>query len=242
MVNSRREYGITFNGIRSNEFGLDVIEDKTIGFPSKVKIVQKLPYSNNVIDLSAIYGEETYDERNLEFTLLTYPKSNATKDEIYQMWTKAVDWLMNTNGKVPLIDDVMSDYFYLAEVQKAPDFKEFMYYGKLTVEFVCYPYRIKILEEGDDDWDSFDFEDGIAQEVDFNVNGELNIELENSSEHGSEPEVETDSEMTIFIAGKTVVLSNGIHTYPDIYFSKGIIKMKIVGKGYICFHWHKEVI
>ncbi|MFS1134951.1 hypothetical protein [Enterococcus hirae] len=48
----------------------------------------------------------------------------------------------HSTTKTKLIDDVMPDYYYLAEVQEAPTFEEAVRFGTLTVKFQCYPFRI----------------------------------------------------------------------------------------------------
>ncbi len=66
-----------------------------------------------------MYGGQSYGERKLKFTFLIVESDRFDKNALYTQWTKTVNWLMGVNHKVKLKDDVMSDYYYLGEVQEA---------------------------------------------------------------------------------------------------------------------------
>lgn len=165
MVEDFRKYGIWFNGHHSSEFGLTVGEGKKIGFPKKKKVVVGIPHSNKNYDFSSVIGKQSYEERELVIPFNIHDTSMWTKERMYVMVTRVTNWLMGTNKKTPLYDDVMKDYYYLAEVQDAPDFDEMTRHGVLEITFKCYPFRIARLAEGNDIWDTFNFELDVFQEV-----------------------------------------------------------------------------
>jgi len=233
-VNSN-DYGIEFNGQRSTEFGLEVIYPKEIGLPAKTKILQTLPYSNTVLDLSELYGGQPYGERTIKLAFNVYQFGRVNKDRLYITFTKVVNWLMAPNHKVKLKDDVMSDYYYLGEVRSAPTFAEVLRYGTLTVEFTCSPFRIHELAEGADVWDEFNFELDVAQEVNYQVNGNRTITLINSGQPAT-CTVNVTSNLSLSNFG---VLSAGTNA---ITLPAGETVLAITGNGQITFNWHKEVI
>ena len=238
---SKYAYGIVFDGQRSNDFGLDV-SDKVIGMPAKTKVIQELPYSNHVIDLSEIYGNQQYKERIYEMTFIVRDAEDWSKDRLYIMWTKAVNWLMNPSHKVKLVDDNMSNYYYLAEVQAKPDWNEFRIYGLLKVEFVCYPFRISELAEGNDIWDDFNFELDIAQNTDYEINGSRTITLFNVGSNSVAPQLISTAPFTITMNNQQFTLGAGTYDSPDFMLMTGETRLTVTGTGKLSFVWHKELI
>lgn len=159
-------YGIAFNGHHSSEFGLQVLQGKQIGFPTKIKSLVSIPHSSNEYDFSSVVGVQAYSDRIVS---IPFHIKKMDKESLYNEWTKIVNWLMGTDSKTPLYDDLMDEYYYMAEVREAPEFNELLTRGTLTVNFTCYPFRISKLREGNDIWDTFNFELDVAQQTKFNI-------------------------------------------------------------------------
>src|SRR5699024_4359507 len=158
-------YGIRFNGKHSHkDMGVTLGVERDIGYPEKNKIKVQVPFYNVEYDFSFLYGEQTYTERQLTYTfnVLDMDVINTT-ERINILETKLSNWLMNSNGKKRLYDDVIPNYYYLAEVEGGLDFDELWNSGTLTVEFTAYPFMIAELQEGNDIWDTFNFELDVAQ-------------------------------------------------------------------------------
>ncbi|MFL2124071.1 distal tail protein Dit [Marinilactibacillus psychrotolerans] len=160
------DYGIRFNGHHSSEFGLRILQGKQIGFPTKIKSLVSVPHSSNEYDFSSVVGVQAYSDRTVS---IPFHIKKMDKESLYNEWTKIVNWLMGTDSKTPLYDDLMDEYYYMAEVREAPEFNELLTRGTLTVNFTCYPFRISELREGNDIWDTFNFELDVAQTTTFQV-------------------------------------------------------------------------
>lgn len=240
-IKSKYQYGIEFNGHRSNDFGLDV-QDKTVGMPEKNKITQAIPFSNTVLDISDLYGGQTYKERTVKITFIVRDGVDPSKERLYSLWTQVVNWLMAPGRKVKLKDDIMHNYYYLAEVEKEPSWDEMRAYGKLSVEFNCYPFRIDELEEGNDIWDEFNFELDIAQVTDFEIVGSRTITLFNMGVTTISPEVVATAPFTIEMGGQRFTLNAGTYSSPDFMLPTGEVAMTVIGTGKLSFNWHKELI
>ncbi|MFL2118551.1 distal tail protein Dit [Marinilactibacillus psychrotolerans] len=160
------DYGIRFNGHHSSEFGLRILQGKQIGFPTKIKSLVSIPHSSNEYDFSSVVGVQAYSDRTVS---IPFHIKKMDKESLYNEWTKIVNWLMGTDSKTPLYDDLMDEYYYMAEVREAPEFNELLTRGTLTVNFTCYPFRISKLPEGNDIWDTFNFELDVAQNLTFQV-------------------------------------------------------------------------
>lgn len=241
-----RQYGITFAGKHSfRDFGLRVI-DKKIDFPKKDKVTITLPYSSQLIDLSELYDETSYGERSLEVTFLVIDQEQYSKDVIYNKMTSFVNYLEQTHGKIELIDDIMPEYYYLAELVDAPKWNEDRHHGKFTAKFSAYPFRIRLNPEGSDIWDEFSFENDVAQNIRHVVNKNYDFILINVGVQAVQPVVVASSEFVLTVNGVEYAVKSGITdpidaAYP-VTLPVGENKLHVIGTGTIEFDWHKEVI
>ncbi len=239
-------YGITFNGKHTwRDFGLRVT-DKSLGFPAKDKVLVTLPYSNHIVDLSNLYGQQIFGSRTLKWTFLVINQSSWPKEILYNRWTQLVNFLEQATTRVPLFDDIMPDYYYLAEVVTAPTWDEYRVYGKFTIEFAAYPFRIHDTLEGNDIWDTFNFEADIAQETKYEISKSKDIILFNIGTSSVQPTIITTSEFTLTINNDAITIPSGRinpenSAYP-VTLSVGENHIHVVGDGSIEFQWHKELI
>ena len=240
MLDSKK-YGIYFNGHHSSEFGLICLQDKKIEMPSKNKILVEIPFSNSKLDLSNIYGDQIFNERTYT-QVFNLKVEQYNKESLYHLWTKVINWLMDTNSKIPLFDDVMQRYYYLAEVQEAPNFEELLHWGSLTVTWQCYPFRISALPEGNDIWNTFDFDFDIAQKVKYTIVDDLEITLLNNSASSVVPSLVTDSDMQINFNNQQITLKKGTTKDSLITLKKGKNILNVTGSGNLEIIFNKELI
>ena len=236
-------YGFKFNGRHTfDDFGITV-SSKNVGYPDKKKIKVAIPFSNVEYDFSELYGDQTYTERPITFVLNVIDKHvlNDTQ-RVNTLETSLVNWLMNSNGKQRLYDDATPGYYYLAEVEGGLNFDELWNYGTLTVEFTAYPFMIAELEEGNDIWDTFNFELDVAQVTEFNVNGTLDVILYNVGTPTLNPKIEASTAMEIIKDNITYNLPSGTSQSDDFKLSSGENKLTIKGNGTIKFTFFKELI
>lgn len=137
---------------------------KNIGLPVKIKNIQRVPFSNIEYDFSYLYGEQTYTNRKLTYDF-NIGIQNISQESMQREKSRIVNWLMNSRGKQPLYDDAIPGWHFLAEVEDELDFKEDDRTGILTVTFTAYPFMIRNVSEGDDIWDTFDFEYDVSQKL-----------------------------------------------------------------------------
>ena len=242
MAKNRFSYGIRFNGHHSSEFGLDVLDNKQISFPSKNKVLVGIPHSSMIYDFSTVTGVQPYKERDFTIPFNIIDRSLWTKDSMYEMWTRVLAWLMGPNKKTELIDDVMSRYYYMAEVQDAPDFDELRFRGTLTVKFKCYPFRIATIRDFNGFWDPFSLEDGIDLDSDFIINGNTEIVFINAGITKIVPLVSASSEMNIIKNGVTFTIPQGNSKSSDLFLDVGLNVMTVLGNGTLSFTFYSEVI
>lgn len=246
MSHFSSQHSFTFAGKNSwTDFGLYLI-DKKLTMPSKNKVGIPPPYTSQLIDLSMFYNEQAYHDRTVQVTFLALKRDSVSKDDAYLAWTKIINWLMPPIGRQPLIDDVMSEFYYLGEVVDAPTWEDYLFNGKFTVTWTCYPFRIHRLQEGNDIWDTFNFDLDVAQQVKYDIDGSRNIVLLNNGAAPIQPTVIADASMTISVNGVVIEVGMGT-TEPDnllqpLTLQVGVNSITINGKGHIEFQWNKEVI
>ncbi|MEC6747329.1 hypothetical protein VXN63_02160 [Marinilactibacillus sp. XAAS-LB27] len=150
--------GIYFNGAHSwRDKQLGISPNKVIGYPEKEKKLYKPPYSNQDFDFSTLYGNQTFSNRKLIYPFNIIARN---KIEMNLQINEIIGWLMGTVGKDKLYDDQLPGYYFMAEVQKEPEFEErWRDGGVLTATFDAYPFRRKDTREGSPYWDDYDITD-----------------------------------------------------------------------------------
>lgn len=232
--------GIEINGKHSyRDLGL-YISERNIGYPSKIKNQERVPYSNTVYDFSGIYGGQEYEERTLQYTFEIAYREKSNDYYIYE--TQAVNWLMSIDKKVELKDDLVPGYYFLAEIVDGPgsDFK--WVGGSLSVTFTAYPFKIGNLYEGNDIWDEFNFLLDYAQITEFEVNGTKDVTLYNNGASVVKPTILASDDMQIKKDGITYNIPSGESDSYDFVLPHLENRLTIIGSGRIQFLYRKELL
>ncbi|MCP9357369.1 phage tail family protein [Liquorilactobacillus satsumensis] len=235
------DYGFTFNGHHSSEFGIKVLNTKSMTLPAKTKVTVQVPYASGLLDLSGAYGNNAFGERSIVFPCeikVGYNNMNMLYAKIEQI----VNWLTSPTGKTKLVDDALPGFYYMAEVQNAPTIQEKSVYSTISVEFTCYPYRFHEVS-GNDIWDLFDFETDLAQELSYAVSGVKNLPLINSGTTNVSLTVTCDSKLSVKIGNNDpTTFSPEDSEQDEVELQPGINIIRVVGNGNIAFSWVEEAI
>ncbi|MBV4447741.1 phage tail family protein [Clostridium tyrobutyricum] len=230
-------YGITFNGKHSlKDIGL-YAEDKTINAPGKKKITDSVPFMHGFYDFSTVgsNGEQVYDTRTITVTLRIIAYS---MEELHTVYSQALEWLMDA-GKQKLQFDFMPDFYFMAEVQDAPDWDKFLKYGLLTVDFVCDPFKYSTSYMGDDIWDTFNFLTDYTQYTnEFEIDGETKVVMYNNGKMIT-PIINCSTAMSLNYGGKTYNLNAGDNKLWGLKLKNGKNELIFSGNGTvkILFRW-----
>lgn len=237
---TRKFYDFEFLDKKPNDFGSNVrVKSHDIGFPAKNKITANVAFSNETYDFSSIYGSQTYGERKVKYVINVLGDTQIDVLTAHSIKTNIINWVMSSDHKVPLFDDKLPGYHFLGEVQGDNDYVDNVKTGELNITFTCYPFMIKDEAEGDDIWDTFDFNNGIAQCVDFDVDGIKEFILINNGIGEVDATVENGADMILIINGTQEQLAKGTN---HIKLKNGVNTIKAMGSCHIHFEWHKEVI
>lgn len=216
------------------------INTKEIGNPAKKKRRVPIPNGNGYYDYASILGEQ-YSERQIKYTFNLGDYRTLRKDVMNSYKIRALNWLMPGEQR-KLIDEAIPGYYFLAEVQEAPTFTEKKGIGTLEVTFTAYPFKISDKLEGDDVWDTFNFELDIAQPTEFTVNGSRNVTVYNQSVHDITPDIEMTGKIMVSLNGQSINFSSGDYTHTPVSLQKGDNLITLTGDGKIYFKFRKEVL
>lgn len=231
---------IIFDGKNSlTDFGV-VVQSASIGLPSKTKNRVQIPNTNIYYDYAALFGD-VYAERTLEYVFLISNVNAMSTAELEHKKFEIANWLM-PGTQHELWDSVIFNYHFVGEVQSSPEYTDNDDYGTFKVDFVCYPFRIRDGAEGDDIWDTFDFETDVAQDTSFSVDSTTNVLLINVGVEPVSPEIIVTGSVTVTIGSTSKTLSAGTYTDTDLILAVGENTVTLSGSGTIKFVWYKEVI
>lgn len=232
--------GFEFNGLHSYKDLNLTIEKRKIGNPSKIKRLERVPFSNQIYDFSNLYGGQEFEERVLEYDV-NIAWGDKSKD-FFSYETEVINWLMAASGKVMLKDDLIPGYYFLAEVVEGSDTDFIFVGGRMSIRFNAYPFKIGELYEGNDIWDTFNFILDYAQDTKFDVNGSKSVTLYNPSATTVIPQIIASSEMTVIRGNTQYIIPQGTTKSHDFMLNQNENKLIIQGNGTIEFKFRKELI
>lgn len=234
---------ITFDGVQSYEDMKLYIKEAEIGYPDKLKERIRIPNSNIFYDYADIFGD-IYEERILEYTFILARETKQYSSQELEYWkSQIMNWL-EPRTKHKLEDSVIPYYYFIGEVLSNPEWQQDSQFGYafLKVKINCYPYKISINDMADDIWDSFEFENDVAQELEFEVDRETIKRVYNSSLTPITPKLVVNGSITVENHDEKVNLTSGTYEETEIMLNIGFNEVKLSGNGKIKFSFHKEVL
>lgn len=213
------------------------LASKNISIPKKKKIKETVPFMNGSYDFSLLYGEQTYEERELSYTF------NLISDNKFKLNTlkiKILEWL-NEGIQEPLYDDAIQGFYFLAECESI-DINEKFKDIQITAKFTAYPFKISKLQDSHDIWDEFNFELDMVQDTSFKIDVIKSIQLYNNGSVSTNPIVTCSEDMEIIKGNTTFKFKSGETKSWSFKLDKGLNNLTIKGIGTIEFKWYKEVL
>ena len=228
--------GFTRSGIHTREYGMWLV-NRQAPTPSEKQIIDSVPFMQGVYDFSNILGERVYENRSLTY-VFEIKQQDYERRKINQ--TAIENWLKK-DGVAPLYDDHARGYYYMA---KCTSVNTDDFYGglRVTTTWDAYPFKISELPEGHDIWDEFNFELDASILNEFQVNGELEVNLFNIGASSRVPVINTTSDMTIIKGGVTYHIPVGESKSDSFRLNIGDNILQIIGNGTIKFTWYKELL
>lgn len=233
--------GFTFNGFSTQEDGL-YLYNRSAPTPLEKEKKDSGPFTQGVYDFGMISGERVLDNRPLIFDFYLYER-NYNYRKVDETYLKNA--LMKA-GILPLYDTHDPGYYYLGKCVSV-SVEDDHIFGRLviSIEFDCYPFMIALQEEGNDDWDNFDFELDYSQDNSYYIpNGKtVNIDLMNVGSAGVTPKIIADKPITIIKGNATYQISAGTTEDEEFRIEIGNNPMYVTGNNAtVQFLFYKELI
>lgn len=217
-----------------------VINEANVGLPEKSKTRIQIPNTSLYYDYANIFGD-VYSERTLEYAFLICDVNALNTIELEHRKGMIANWLIPGSQHL-LQDSAIPGYYFKAEVQSSPEYTDNTDYAFFKVSFTCYPFRIRNFEEGKDIWDTFDFDNDVAQDTSFSISGSQKILLINTGSTVLSPGINVTGNLSITMNDETKTFTSGSYTDTGLVLERGKNVVNLSGSGTVQFHFTKEVI
>ncbi|MFT8556008.1 hypothetical protein [Liquorilactobacillus hordei] len=217
-----------------------VINEANVGLPEKSKTRIQIPNTSLYYDYANIFGD-VYSERTLEYTFLICDVNALNTIELEHRKGMIANWLIPGSQHL-LQDSAIPGYYFKAEVQSSPEYTDNTDYAFFKVSFICYPFRIRNFEEGKDTWDTFDFDNDVAQDTSFSISESQKIMLINTGSTVLSPGINVTGNLSITMNDETKTFTSGSYDDTGLVLERGENVVNLSGSGTVQFHFTKEVI
>lgn len=183
------QHYIVFGDFDSRRAGLH-LHERSAPTPEEKENKQSLPYMQGVVDMSNALGNRIYENREITYTFyqpyIREADANACQTTIENQLMQGFDQVLQ--------DSYDTDYRYKGKCSGVVTTDDYAYKRLIVdITFDLYPFKICNYPEGSDDWDSFNFELDVFQDVTFkvvgNVNSDMDISLLNVSQSTQSPTI-----------------------------------------------------
>lgn len=230
---------IQFMNFNSKNEKLYLIE-RNAPTPEEKEILKDIPFKQGVLDFSALLGSRVFKNREIEYVFMLF----NTPYERRKIVERNIKQKLMIHSKNKLFDTHDDNYYWLGkcksvEVENGERFNQL----KVTITFDCYPYMFSRTDYFDDYWDTFYFDEDVANYTKYVVKGSLDFSLFNAGSVAVKPEITVDSRFSVKVNDEEpIVFEAG--SKQDYYLSlrPGLNDVHVEGTGTIKFHYRKEVM
>lgn len=229
--------GITFGDLISKNEGMHLIE-RSAPSPSEKEIIESVAFMQGVHDFSMMMGERVFENRSISYTFHLIEKESSYR----KFDQRQIENSLMKKGLTKLTDTYSPGYYYMGKCVSVETEDDHVY-GRLivTIEFDCYPFKVKEANEGSLFWDDYDVSD-YYQETSFVINGTKTIQFMNVGTVGVTPKIVVSSNFTIVKGGQSLTVNSGTSENKLFRLEVGINTLVVTGNGTIEFSFQKEVI
>lgn len=230
---------IQFMNFNSKNEKLYLIE-RNAPTPEEKEILKDIPFKQGVLDFSALLGSRVFKNREIEYVFMLF----NTPYNQRKIVERNIKQKLMIHSRNKLFDTHDGNYYWLGkcksvEVENGEQFNQL----KVTVTFDCYPYMFSHTNYFDDFWDTFEFDEDVANYTKYVVNGSLEFPLFNAGSVAVKPEITVNSTFRVKVNDEDFIeFQTG--SKQDYYLSlkPGLNKVRVEGNGTIQFHYQKEVM
>lgn len=203
--------GVRFGEFHSwDDFSL-ILSQKMIGTPSPKTETIDIPGGDGVLDLTEVFGEVKYNNRNLSFDFST----KVPQAEFLDLFSRVQNALHGQKMRIVLDDDPA--WYYTGRISVS-EWKAEKNIGKLTIDCDCEPYKTKLSETV----------------VTAAVNGPGTVILMNSK-RSVVPTIDITGEVDLTFGSNSYSLSEGRYDLPAVRLANGENTILLDGAGTATF-------
>ena len=230
---------IQFMNFNSKNEKLYLIE-RNAPTPEEKEILKDIPFKQGVLDFSALLGSRVFKNREIEYVFMLF----NTPYNQRKIVERNIKQKLMVHPRNKLYDTHDANYYWLGkcksvEVENGEQFNQL----KVTVTFDCYPYMFSHTNYFDDYWDTFEFDEDVANYTKYVVKGSLDFPLFNAGSVAVKPEITVNNTFRVKVNDEDFIeFQSG--SKQDYYLSlkPGLNKVRVEGNGTIQFHYQKEVM
>ena len=208
-----------------NDFRL-LLTSKVISPPSPQINKVSVPLRDGAIDLTcALTDDVKYDDRKITMTFTMIEPSKSWPERVSEIQ----NYLHGQRMKIVFDDDAA--FYYIGRIS-VNEWASSRHNGKLVIEGSVEPFKYDITSSAVDwEWDTFDFEQGIINEMgELIVDGSKTITLICRRKRMF-PVFTVSADMTVTFDGETYNLKAGSQKVYDIFFAEGENELTFTGNG-----------
>ncbi|MGY5261907.1 hypothetical protein [Lactiplantibacillus plantarum] len=230
---------VIFNKFNSDNFGLKQLT-RSIGALQEQEITESIPGVQGTVDYSMMFGQRLFQPQTIIYTF---------QKHIYDVVERARQETLIRNslsrfGLSRLYDSyIPENYYFLAKCN--PTITNDVQYQKLTVSlaFTCNPpFMFCEIAEGNDVWDTFNFDYDVSQDTSFTVKNSDVVTLINPGSATVQPKITVTGTISVTANGNTVNFTAGTYKNTLIYLLPGVNSLTFTGTGTISFEFYKELV
>lgn len=203
-----------------------ILTKTTIDFPSTKKEELDILGADGKLDFSeSLTGDIKYENRKITFEFTTTEKYESWKS----LNSKIANYLHGQKLKIILDEDPNFYYFGRVEINQ---FKSDKSLGVIQIDCDVEPYKYDLYSSIEDwEWDSFDFEQGIINEMnEIIVNGEAKVNIIGRRQKVV-PKFTCENPITVIFNSKEYNLLSGTQKVLNIQICNGENEIILKGNG-----------
>lgn len=216
-----------------------LVANVTVEDPTPNIIKETVPYMNGAYNFTNLYGITTYAERTITIRVINESRGLFDRPSMNEKYSLLYNVLF-PKGQNELRIDTWKGYWKGICTGMSSE-SAWQILGYIDIEFTCYPFRYMEEYEGNDLWDDFNFEYGVAIQTNFEINGTSTIKLYNLGANTVIPEIVTDNntKFTASTGNKAYTLQTGKCPF---VLPPGLTEVTLTGNDTIHFLYRREAL
>ena len=216
-----------------------LITTRQLPTPDEQSLTDTIPYRQGTTDFSSLDGERFFNNRTITYTAI-YKGNFQDRLRVEFLLKKA----LMSSDYTELVDskDPLNTYWKAKCSSVTVSYTEGDLYFSVEIVFSARPFLYWSIPEGNDEWDSFNFDYDVSQDVSFDVDGADVICLINNGSDSIYPKLIVTGDITVTCNGYSVEFNTGTYTNTQIRLAEGLNSVKLTGSGSIQFVFNKEVM